>query len=208
LAFAATVIAQNVVRGATMPANDASAADVIAFYADHRAATVLLAVLFPIGAVGLAVFSASVVSRLVRSANRVAALAGATGVAAIICLFSMTLAIDLGLSGYVHRGGRDPDVVAALWTTHNAVFGVLLIAIGVALGGLSFAMSGEGLIGRAWRPVGLAGAAALAVASASTPAIVDGSPVMFLGVAGFLVWVAFVLTASRSLWRTAPAVAS
>jgi hypothetical protein len=35
----------------------------------------------------------------------------------------------------------------------------------------------------------------------TTPAIIDGSPTMFIGVAGFVVWVAFVIRTSVALLR-------
>ncbi len=44
--------------------------------------------------------------------------------------------------------------------------------------------------------------AGLLIAGAATiPAIVDGSPTMFIGVAGFVVWVAFVIRTSVALLR-------
>jgi hypothetical protein len=39
----------------------------------------------------------------------------------------------------------------------------------------------------------------LAVSAATTPLALDGSPVMFVGLVGFLVWLVFVATTSRAL---------
>ncbi len=35
----------------------------------------------------------------------------------------------------------------------------------------------------------------------TTPAIIDASPTMFIGVAGFVVWIAFVIRTSVALLR-------
>jgi hypothetical protein len=87
------------------------------------------------------------------------------------------------------------------WVLHNAVFGLLLVSIGVTLGGLCVAAAGAGVVHTAWRIVGPVGGVLLAVAAACTPAIVDGSNVLALGLVGFITWLLFVATGSRSLLR-------
>lgn len=201
LVFVATVIAQNGIRGLSAPGDGASASAVAHFYATHRPSTLVLAALFPLGAAGLAAFVGTLVSRLVGSATRAAVLAGGLGAAGIFATYTMVIATDVALAGYVHRGGVDSAVVTALWITHNTVFGVLLVAIAVALAGLSAAASAGGLIGPAWRPLGGLGALALAVCGAATPALVDGSPILGLGLVGFLVWIGFVVAAALALLR-------
>jgi len=200
LAFAATVLAQNVLRKG-VPGNDASAEQVIAHYADHRSLTVALAVLFPIGALGLAAFVGSLLDRVAHGRSRAAALAGAFGAAGILATFTVLAAVDLAISGYVHRGVPDPDVVSGLWVLHGAVFGVLLASIGTALAGLSAAAAGRALVPGWWRGLGAAGAGALLVGAATAPAIVDGSRTMAIGAAGFVVWVGFVVSAAVGLLR-------
>jgi hypothetical protein len=200
LVFGTSVIAQNLIRASGMPPNDASADKVIDFYADGRGATVALAILFPIGAAGLIAFVSSLVART-SGASRVPAVAGALGAAAIFAGYAMTLATDVGLAGYVHRGTPDPEIVSALWILHNAVFGVLMMGIAIALVGLSVAAVDAGILGRVWKRIGVAGALALAVGAASTPAAIDGSPLLVVGVLGFLTWVAFVVRTSTALLK-------
>ncbi len=133
-------------------------------------------------------------ARIGRGDHRAAAYGGAFGAAGIIGTYTMLIATDLAIAGYVHRGGAVLDVVSALWVLHNAIFGVLLVSIGVALAGLSAAAAASGQIAEWWKALGLLGAVLLLVAAATTPAIIDGSPTMFIGLAGFVVWIAFVAT--------------
>ncbi len=199
LAFAASILAQNVLR-ASAPANDASPTEIIRYYSDHRPVALALAVLFPIGAAGLSAFVATIVSRA-KGAARTPAVWGGLGAAAVIAMFAIVSATELALSTYVHRGAPDPSVVSGLWLTHMSVFGVNLMFIAIALAGLTSACVRMGLLSSAWKTVGLVGAGALGVGAMCTPAILNASPVFALAVGGFLVWGAFVVVTSISLLR-------
>lgn len=200
LAFAGSVIVQNLLR-AGYPTNDASPGEVIDYYADHRALTLVLAVLFTVGLAGLVTFVGGLVSRVASGPGRAAAIAGLLGAGLVMANFTILLATDTAISGYVHRGGADTSVVEAMWVTHSSIFGLLLAAIGVALAGLSTASVLSGLLAPRWRAIGLSGAALLLVSAATTPAIIEASPTMFLGLVGFLAWVTFVVAASVKLLR-------
>jgi hypothetical protein len=200
LVFISTVIVQNAIR-ASAPGDGASAATVIHFYATSRTATFVLAALLPLGAAGLAAFVGTLCSRLWKHGSRASVLAGMLGAAGIFAMYSMLVATDLGLAGYVHRGGAEAGVVSALWVTHNTVFGVLLVAIAVALAGLSASAAAAGFVAGPWKQIGALGALALAVTGAATPALVDGSKIIALGLVGFLTWLTFVATCSVTLVR-------
>lgn len=200
LAFVANVVVNNALRG-SFPKNDASAADVAAFYAAHDGLTLVFSAIYPIGLVGIALFVAGIASRALSGPGRLSAVVGILGSAGVAGGFSTLLALDSAIAGHLHRGGASTDVVEGLWVTHNAVFGILLGSIAVALAGLAHAAASAGLLGRAWRPVSLVGAALLLAGAATTPAIVNGAPTIFLGFAGFAVWVAFVVAASVRLIR-------
>ena len=200
LVFAGSVLVQNALRS-KFPTNDAGPREVIKYYADHRAVSVALAVLMPIGLVGLTTFLGAVLTRVVRGAGRAAAITGAYGAAGIIATFTMLTAFDLGIAGYVHRGTADTGVVDGLWVVHNAVFGLLLASIGVALAGLARASTTSGFLSMRWSKVGLLGGALLVAGATTTPAIIDGSATMFIGVAGFVLWLAFVIRSSVALMR-------
>jgi hypothetical protein len=201
LVFAGSVIVQNAIRSG-FPMNDASTEDVMRYYADHRSATIALSVLFPLGLVALTTFLGAVLSRILRGAGRAAGLAGAFGAAGIVACFTIVTSADVAIAGYIHRGAAEPSVVEGLWVLHNAVFGFLLAAIGIALAGLSTGAAASGLLSKRWAIAGPVGGVLMVAAAATTPAILDGSPTSFVGVAGFAVWVAFVIRTAVALLRS------
>ena len=203
IAFVVVVIAQNLVRGATFPANDAPTADIIDFYRSHRGIDGLLAILFVVSAIALALYGGALTARLRGAETDAPRLAGLIGVIGIFALFSMVEASDLALSSYVHRGAPAPSSVALLWTLHNAIFAVLLVAIAVALAGLTAASAAAGLIGSRWKEVGAIAAGALAITAAAASSVIDGGPIMALGLLGFLAWLAFVAVSSAAMLRNA-----
>lgn len=205
IVFVVAVIAQNVIRS-SMPAMDASTRDVIAFYGSHRGAGFVLAVLFPIGALGLAAFAGGMYPLLGTTETRGPATAGFVGLTGVVALFATTHATDMALASYIHRGTPDPGAVSVLWSLHNAVFAALLVVLGVALAGTSAAASGAGLVGRRWKEVGGLGGLALLATGAAGPSLLDGSPVMALGLIGFVVWLVFLTVASVGLLREPSAV--
>ena len=200
LVFAGAVIAQNAIRSA-FPMNDASTEEVMRYYTDHRGATIALSVLFPIGLVSLVAFLGTVVARVIHGAGRPAAFAGVFGAAAIIATFTLVTSSDVAIAAYIHRGAAEASVVEGLWVLHNAVFGFLMASVGIALAGLSTAAARSGLLSRRWAVAGPLGATLMVVAAATTPALVDGSATLFVGLAGFLVWVAFVIRTGVALLR-------
>lgn len=202
LVFVATVVVQNAIRGLAAPSAGASTASVVHFYATSRSSALALGALFPLGAAGLAAFIGTLSSRLAPS-TRAAGLAGFLGAAGIFATYTMLVATDIALAGYVHRGAPVAGIVSALWIVHNTVFGVLLVSIAVALAAFTAAASASRVVGSAWKPVGAVGALALAATGAATPALVDGSRVIGLGLLGFLCWVAFVAATSVTLLRRA-----
>ena len=113
----------------------------------------------------------------------------------------MLTAFDVAIAGYIHRGAADVAVVDGMWVIHNAVFGFLLASIGIALAGLTRAAAVTGLLSPRWSTAGLVGGGLLVAGAMTTPAIIDGSPTMFIGVAGFVVWIAFVIRTSVALLR-------
>ena len=60
----------------------------------------------------------------------------------------------------------------------------------------------SGLLSKRWAVAGPMGAALLVGSAMTTPAVVDGSPTFFVGVAGFAVWVAFVIRTAVALLRS------
>jgi hypothetical protein len=201
LAFVALVVLQNLLRAAAPPA-DANAQQVVSFYSGHHATAPILAVLFVVSGAGLVCFAAGMAERLLPGPGRAPALLGLLGVAGVFCLFATMLGSDLALDRLVDAGVRNHDAVLTAWTLHEAAFCVLLFAIAVALAGLSAAATADGLVGAGWRPVGLLGAVLLAATAAMSPLLLDGRPVLYVGLVGFAVWLGFVARSAVGLLRS------
>lgn len=196
ITFVVIVILQNVLRGTVAPQNDATAADVVQYYADHRGLEVLLTALFVISGIGLALFLGAVMSRLAGGAHRSWAFTGFAGAIGVIALFSTVVGIESALVA-VSRGA-EPSLAGAdaLWALHNGVFSVLELSLAIALLGLGRAGAGEGMTPPAFSWIAPVGGGLLAIGAAASPLLADGSamPLMGLALVGFLAWLVFLLT--------------
>jgi hypothetical protein len=203
LVFVALLIAQNIVRS-TGPGFDADPAMVTAYFSGHRVAAVLPLVLYPIGMVALLAFAAGMRSLARAPRDRFWSALGTLAVAVLAGLFGVVNVIEIAVA----VAGRDlaaaPHVVVALWAVHAAAFGLNLAAIAIALVALSRVASSEHLIPRALAIAAIPGAACLLAGALSTVAIAGGSPVLYLGLVGFLVWGVFLVVGGINLLRRRP----
>jgi hypothetical protein len=201
LTFVVVVIAQNLLRAAA-PSFGASPKDVVTYYADHGSAAYAQSATYVVSGIALACFAAGVLGLLLDARQaRGPALLGGVGLLGIFALFPAMIASDLALSHAVRDGLTTSGTVLALWSLHNGAFCVLLLAIAVALAGLSAAATAVGAIESFWRPLGMLGALLLAVTAALAPRLLDGSGLLAVGLAGFLVWLAFVVRCSVAALR-------
>ena len=203
--FAVTVLAQNIIRGGSAPANGATTTEVLTHYADHRTLTFVLIATYALSAVGLFVFLGGAMRRLVDSTRRGWAFTGLFGAASILALFTVVVAAEQALSGVATRG--QPNVggaVEALWTLHNSVFSLLDVSIAMALIGLSRAGMAAGITPKVFRRLAPVGAAMLVVGTVAGPAISIGDAMPLFGVAGvgFLVWLTFLFTTGVRMIRS------
>jgi hypothetical protein len=207
LAFTAIVLAQNVVRGATAPANDASNADVLTKYADHRAVTAVLIGMFVVSGFSLAIFLGGAMRRLLDSERRGWALTGFVGAIGILAVFTVLVGTDQALSVAASRSQPDASAVGALWALHNSIFTVLLLMISVALIGLSRAGVAAGITPRAFERIAPVGSALLFIGAVGGPAVAAGDMMALFaaGGIGFLIWLAFLATTGTRLVRSAGA---
>jgi hypothetical protein len=200
LVFAATLVADNVIR-AGAPGLNAAPAQVSAYFLDHRAAAIVPLGLFPLAMLGFFSFAAGMWARTRQEDSRWWASVGVLSAATIAALFSIVNITEIVLTAKATQMASSPDVVLALSTLRAAAFGLDLAAIAVALIGLSRAAAAMRLI-PAWLALtAWPGAACLLTASTFTVALANGGPWLAVGLAGFLVWVVFVITASVSLLR-------
>ncbi len=204
LAFVLLLVAQNALRSSE-PGADAPAAKVVAFFADDRAKAIVPVGLFPLGMAALAMFVGGVWLRAESSDSGGAwwARVGVLGTATVAALFAAVNVTDLVLIARPGGAGLSAPLVRMLWTLHNAAFALNFAAVGITLAGLGFAAVASGLAPRwvAWTS-GL-GAVLLVVPSVFAVAVVNGGPWVGMALAGFGLWIVFVVVSSIGLWRRA-----
>ena len=149
----------------------------------------------------LFLFAAGLWARARQEESRWWAGVGVLGAATIAALFAIVNITEIVLTAKAARLASSPAVVQALWTLRAAAFGLDLAAVGVALIGLSRAAAAMRLIPSWLALTAWPGAACLLIAAVFTVALADGGPWLAVGLAGFIVWVVFVITASVSLLR-------
>jgi len=203
MVFAAALLLQNLIR-ASGPGFGATPAHVTDYFLHHRAAALLPLGMFPVEMAALFAFVAAMWARADREDSRWQAGVGAMGVAAIAALFAIVTIAEIALTAKAGQLASSPAVVQALWAVHGAAFGLDLAAIAVALIGLSHAAVSMQLV-PAWITIAAwPGSACLIAAATFTVALTNGGPWIAVGLAGFIVWFIFVITASVSLLRGRP----
>src|SRR4051794_508679 len=202
--FAVTVIAQNLIRGATAPTNGASAREVLSHYADHRSVMFVLAGTYVVSGIGLAVFLGGAMRRLLAGSRRGWALTGLVGATSVMTMFALVVAAEQALIVAAHMDNPDLGAIQALWALHNSIFTVLDFSIAAALLGLSRAAVADGMTPRPFTFLAPIGAAMLLVGTLGGPAIAAGQAMVLFAVTGlgFLVWLAFLLVTGFRLVRS------
>ena len=201
IVFAVLLVVQNVLKAATSPPDDATAAQVLRF-AHHDAWTVhLLVVTYVIGFPALFLFAGGLVGRAREAAGQseMWGRLGLSSIGVIAVLFGLLNVLQVVLVADRARLAHDPAAVSAIWTLHNAIFTMNLLAVGGALLGLGRAAWVAGLVPRRLGIATTVGALLLAVAAAPAVAEVHGSNLLVIGLAGFLCWLVFVVVVSGRL---------
>lgn len=204
LTFAATVLAQNVIRGASVPGNGASTADILTHYTEHRPVTFVLLATYVLSGIGLALFFGGAMRRLISSDRRGWAFTGLVGGTGIMGLFAIVVAGEQALSVTAQRARPSAGAMEALWTLHNSVFSVLDLSIALALLGLSRAGIAAGITPPVFTRLAPVGSALLLVGTLAGPSIAagDAQPLFGLAGLGFLIWLAFLVTTGLRLVRS------
>ncbi|MFM2078263.1 MAG: hypothetical protein RJA49_2153 [Actinomycetota bacterium] len=204
ITFAAIVMLQNILRGATSPGNGASNAELLTHYADHRGITFVLVGTFVLSGAGLALFLGGAMRRMLAGERRGWALTGFVGAVGIMAVFAVVVGTEQALSVVATRNQPSPAAMEALWALHNSVFTVLDLFIAAALLGLSRAGIAAGITPRAFARLAPVASAMLMVGSIAGPSIAAGDAMPLFGVAGlgFAVWLAFLTTTGIRLVRS------
>ncbi len=198
LVFVVLLVVQNAIRSSE-PAFSASPHDVATYFADHRVAAVLPLALYPLGMIGLLCFAAGIRNRVRGSVDRWWVDVGTFAVVIVATLFALVNVSEIAITTRADALVHEPSAVEIVWALHGGAFGLNLVAIGLALVGLSRAALAQRLLPDWYGPVALAGAACLFVAAVFTVSIVDGGAWLYLGFAGFLVWGVFLVLTGLAL---------
>src|SRR3712207_7371034 len=204
VALAASVAVQNAVfLGTGAPAFGDPLGEALAYHAENRGAVAVavgqeavnlpLLLLFVTGLHGL------VQRRGGAGADwsRLAVAAGATLSAVFALVMTTHIAVVLAADGLA-----EPTPAFELaWQLHAAAFALALPALGATFIGAALATHASGLT-RPWqRLLGVAGGSLLILAGAGNLAIADGSPLLFLGVAGYAAWLVWLVVTGLRLIR-------
>jgi hypothetical protein len=204
VALAASVAVQNAVFvGTGAPAFGDPLGEVLAYHAENRGAVAVavgqeavnlpLLLLFVTGLHGL------VQRRGGAGADwsRLAVAAGATLSAVFALVMTTHIAVVLAADGLA----EPTPAFELVWQLHAAAFALALPALGATFIGAALATHASGLT-RPWqRLLGVAGGSLLILAGAGNLAIADGSPLLFVGVAGFAAWLVWLVVTGLRLIR-------
>ena len=203
VALAASVVLQNAVFGTGGPTYGDPIGEVLAYHAENRGVVAVsvgleamklpLLLLFVTGLHGL------VQRRGGAGADwsRLAVAAGAT-LSAVFALFQAThIAVVLAADGLA----EPTPAFEMVWQLHAAAFALALPALGATFIGAALATHASGLT-RPWqRLLGVAAGSLLILAGAGNLAIADGSPLLFVGVAGLAAWLVWLVVTGLRLIR-------
>jgi hypothetical protein len=129
--------------------------------------------------------------------SRLAVAAGATYSAIAALVMATHIAVVLTADGLA----EPTPTLALIWQFHAATFALGLPALGATFIGAALATHASGLT-RPWqRLLGVAGGCLPIVAGAGNLAIADGSPLLFVGLAGLAAWLVWLVVTGLRLIR-------
>ncbi len=199
IAFALSVIVQNLLRSSFAPSGDASAADIRSYVVDDRWVIQTTVPLVAINVVFLLLFVATLYRRTQDGPGAVWARVGLVGATGVLALFLTAVAVEMTLAA--QGSSLSPELTETLWALHNAVFACAFLGVGTALLGFSLASVPVGLLPRAYRIVGPVAAALMIITAGAGVAVTEGSSVLFVGLVGFLGWLVFLFISGTRLAR-------
>ena len=204
LAYAASLIAQNVVFAISNAPDYKDPLDVVLAYHAQNAnamaiATGLEAVNLPL----LLLFVTGLYGLVQRRGSagadwsRLALAAGAS----LSVLFAMMIATHI-VTVLTADGLIEPTPTFALiWRLHAAVFALALPALGITFIGATLATHANGLT-RSWhRILGVIGSALLILVAPANLAITNGAPLIYVGVVGLFIWILWLIVIGIRLIR-------
>lgn len=207
IGFAAIIFLLNatIVVPAGMPTTGAGLGEVTTFFSTHGGAVALSSTFIPAAWVLATLFGAGAVAALwsrERERGEAWSLVGFAGLILQNATFAAVTATRLALA---ETATRDGSGTAGLWALHEALFTLNGTFLALALTGLSLAGLRSRLI-RPWHAtLGFVAATLLFSSATLTPLVMDrGGALALLGLAGWLIWVAWIVIYGLALIRPAP----
>lgn len=204
LGYAASVIVQNAVFvGTGAPAFGDPLGEVLAYHAANRGAVAVAAGQEALNLSLLLLFVTGLHGLVQRRGgagadwSRLAVAAGATLSAVYALVMTTHIAVVLAADGLT----EPTSAFELVWQLHAAAFALALPALGVTFIGAAQATHASGLT-RPWqRLLGMAGGSLLIAAGAANLAIADGSPLLFVGLAGSAAWLVWLVATGVGVSR-------
>lgn len=205
IAFAVLWVTENVLFGVTSaPSYSAPIEEVVAYYAANSTTIAIVSGLVVLYLPVLLVFLTGLHGLVERRGgagadwSRLASAAGATA-SAIFVLFNVT---QIGLVLSAQAQHEPAPAFELIWHVHAAAFGLVLPMIGATCIGAALATHASGLTPAWQRVLGLAGGSLLLAAGLGSLAIADGSPLIFVGLLGFVAWLVWLVATGVRLVRS------
>ncbi len=201
IAYAASVIVQNVLFGVTGAPDYSDPLNVVlAYHAENRGALAVTSGLEAVNMLLLLLFVTALHGLVQRRGgagadwSRLAVAAGAT----LSALFALTIATHIAVVLAADGLAEPTPAFELMWQLHAATFALALPALGATFIGVALATHASGLT-RPWqRLLGVAGGSLLILAGPGNLAIADGSPLVLVGALGLATWLVwFVATGLR-----------
>jgi hypothetical protein len=201
IAYAASVIVQNVLFGVTgAPDYSDPLGVVLAYHAENRGALAVTSGLESVNMLLLLLFVTALHGLVQRRGgagedwSRLAVAAGAT----LSALFALTIATHIAVVLAADGLAEPTPAFELMWQLHAATFALALPALGATFIGVALAAHASGLTQPWQRLLGVAGGSLLILAGPGNLAIADGSPLVLVGALGLAMWLVwFVATGLR-----------
>jgi hypothetical protein len=209
LVFLVLIAAQNVLKGSLGPTNTASTDDLSQLTHARAWSVHLLVITYVLGFPALLAFGSGLKAWCASTQPRTTNWAGLGELSTVVIavLFGLVNIVQITMVAARDQLAAAPDLAHVLWTLHNAVFTINLVAVGTALIGLGRAAALARLV-PSWMGTLTAIGGGLLIASAiPAVAVVQGSPWMAVGLVGFLIWMVFLAVAGIALLRRPTQVA-
>lgn len=204
LAYAASMLAQNAVFVVSGAPDYRDPLNLVLTYHAQNASAMAIATGFEALSLPLLLLFVTALYGLVQRRagagadwSRLALVAGAT----LSTLFAIMIATHI-TTVLVADGLTEPTPTFALiWRLHASVFAMALPALGTTFIAAAFATHASALTQPWQRFLGIVGGGLLILAGPANLAITDGSPLVYVGVVGLLLWIIWLIVTGLRLIR-------